>query len=712
MRNRLLGSPAVPIHRRSRGPTADFTLASGISDSQRRSEIAERTQKGLEEDLEDLRGQLGDDLEWYEGRIRTVAQRAPEWTSVDPSAVVDLFAIEDPELPEEGFLGPRMVAIGAETADEFVDKWIVAREEDPTVGERIEEFERDVREMLVFLEALAGRTGRRADRAHRILEEWMEANLAYLDELRENDLEALQDLVGEGALETGPDARAEKAQLWEEQRKRADELRAIWDDLHELVDDGRAYTYGGLDEVAALVHRACEGLAGAHAALRESGIVDQILEEDSKNGGAPDADDGREQWLRRPPEEDDEAGGSGAETELLEERPGDRRETEQLEARSEGESAPDGAETEEADADTDAAPKTEPMLDREMESPEGADSISERGSETEPAIDGGAGPESSAEAETEPAAVSQSETNGAELDPGPPTDVEARSAVAGPSNEEPDASARSGAGAPDEIPDVPDAPPEEIDGARSGEGPPATDGASREEVDREGDVASNSDHLAALDAAPEPLETKCLRIRTEWRAVGWPAIVAAFGPPVGFLAAMIGISAAELVGVEWAFNPVAVWSWAEAAIGVAVAWCFCTPMLLGWRPRWSGWEFCFVHEVELRDEASFDVDEHGFSLGRVSFAWEAIDAYRLRRWEAPDGDLIGWLMIVEPKYYESVQIIAAEDNRVRWQDSALSVVAPPRDAWQVDALPLERLRAHLRHRGVESTHSSEPPVTQ
>lgn len=694
-------------------------MPSGISDSQRRSEIAERTRRGLEEDLEDLRAQLGEDLEEYEGRIRTVAQWAPEWTSVDPSAVVDLFEIETEQLPEKGFLGPRMVAIGAETADEFVGKWMAVGEGDAAVGERLEEFERDVREMLVFLEALAGRTGRRSDRAHRILEEWMEANLAYLDELRENDLDALQDLVGEGALETGPDARAEKAQLWEEQRKRADELREIWDELHELVAEGERYTYRGLDEVAALVHRACEGLEGAHPALRESGVVDELFEEDSEEGDEPDPPESREQWLRRPPEEDERsgAGGAEAETELLDEPPGGGRETELLEDRPGQEGAdretPEeevpGESREPAESEADAVPKTEPMLDRETGAGEGGEPSSDRGAETAPSVDGAPDPESDGGAETKPASGADWETEGAELDPGPGASAEVPPTDEGLRTEQPDGDEPPEGGRSDEMSPVSSESPGALDDGEPGGTGAAAHGESVGEVDRDGDVSSSSDHLAALDAAPEAFETTCLRIRTEWRAVGWPAILAAFGPPVGFLAAMIGISVGDLAGVERAFNPVAMWSWAEPAIGVALAWCFCTPMLLGWRPRWSGWQFRFVHEVELRDEATFEVDERGFSLGRVSFAWEAIDAYRLRRWEAPDGDLVGWLMIVEPKYYESIQVIAAENNRMRWEDSTLSVVEPPRDAWQVDALPLERLRAHLRHHGVESTHSSEPP---
>jgi len=675
----------------------------GRSDSERRSEIADRTRVGLREDLDDLRERLSRDLESYERRIRETARRAPGWTSVDPRGVVDLFAIDEERLPEEGFLGPRMVAIGAETAEEFVGKWMAAGETDGTFEDCIEEFERDVSEMIAFLEALAGRARRRGERAHRILEEWMEANLAHLDELRQNDLEALQDLVGEGELETGPDARAEEAQLWEEQRKRADELRSIWDDFHELVDEGVAYTDRGLEEVAELVGRAGEGLRGAYPALRESDVL-----EDLESVGSTDPEGAG-------PEETCEEGESPEPGRSAPEGAAPEK------TFAEGESGDGMAETVSVEDVPDSGPESSVGTDRTRR-PNGAAEANderERWLRRPPEESGESGDAGGAEAETElldarPGAgeerpESPEESAGTcrgevaeqgEISPTEPMLGRAVEREEEARNSEPRVSEMAHSAESNSEVRRREVPAGGGDGARAD---PRT--AASEAREKSG--ARESDLPQTGRAEPEGFETEGLRIRAEWRRVGLGALLAAFGPPVGFVVAMVGIGLAHLAGLEEAFNPVEVWSWVEPAVGVALAWCFGTPLLLGWRPRWAGWQFDFVHEVDLRDEVTVEVGDDGFSLGRVSFAWAAIDAYRKRRWRSSDGEMRGWLLIVEPKYYGAIQIIASNEAPGRWESSSVPVVDPPGDAWQIDTMPMERFRAHLEFHGIEAPHSSD-----
>lgn len=655
-------------------------MSSNVTNSERRAEIARRTREGLDEDFQDMGAELADDLEEFERQIRRAAARAPDWISVDPSGVLELFRVEDETLPEDGFLGPRMVAIAAGVSEEFVGKWLPSEPDEEPVEfdeEAREEFERDLREVFAFLDDIERRTRLQAERAHVVLEEWMETNLAYLDELRENDIEALKELVGEGALETGPDARAERAQLWDEQRKRADELAEIWDALHDLVDAGVEETREGLEELEALVGRGCQGLAGSAPALEESGIVREIIQgraDETSSAGAPGEISGERDSRSRGPVESEPSEEIGAE-----ESDGADGEDSQPESAS-------------ASAGRGAYSETEP-LGLDGEAPEssrngGEEPVSETGAEEE---------ESSAEEEGASPGPTAPMITSPEEDPRDAEDEPSDSSDA-PSDEESGESKPESGGDEEVGRSERDGMSEE--GIPEDESEPASDGAERDEFEPdEGDeerMAPRKDVEGEPDL--EPYSGHCLRIHADWRVVETAAILAALGPPVGFLVTIVGVGIAHFAGVESAVNPVANWNWVEPAVGVALAWCLLAPLLLGWRPRWSGWSFSFVHRTDVREEASLELDGEGLTIGKVSFRWDAVGVADRKRWLTADEEMAGWLFEIDADYSAPIRLIAPAHDREMWEHSAAPLVDAPADAWQVEPVVIERLRAFFKGR--------------
>lgn len=663
-------------------------MSSNVTNSERRVEIARRTREGLDEDFQDMGVELADDLEGFERRIRRAAARAPDWISVDPSGVVDLFKVEDDELPEAGFLGPRMVAIAAGVSEEFVGKWLPSEpDEEPMEfdDQTREEFERDLREVFAFLDDIERRTRLQAERAHVVLEEWMETNLAYLDELRENDIEALKELVGEGALETGPDARAERAQLWDEQRKRADELAEIWDVLHALVDEGFEETRDGLEEVEALVGRACQGLAGSAPDLEESGIVREVMQgraEGTSSAGASGESSGSRDSRSRAPAESELSEGSGAK-----EVDGDDGDESQPESASASAGRGAYSETEPLGLEGEA-PEANREGSAESGSEDGArDEDFEAGAEKgeEPTEEGGPAP-----GPTAPMITSPGEDTGEDDDEQADTSDASREEESGDSEDESERDEEVDRDDSDGVVEnvSEDEPEQGFDEDERGDSEPVgTDEESvgpRETARREPDV--------------QPYSGRCLRIHADWRVVETAAILAALGPPVGFLVAIVGVGIAHFVGLESAVNPVASWNWVEPAVGVALAWCLLAPLLLGWRPRWTGWSFTFVHRTDVREEVSLELDGEGLTIGKVSIRWDAVGAFDRKRWMTADEEMAGWLFEIDADYSAPIKLIAPAGDRDEWEHSAAPLVDAPTDAWQVEPVVLERLRAYFRGR--------------
>ena len=703
-------------------------MGSSVSDSERRTDIAERTRRGLEEDLEDLRGSLLEDLEEFERNVRTLSAEPPEWTGLQATQLRAPFELRHGELAETAWIGPRVVAVLAGEVEQFVLGWL------PPVGERegrqFEPGELDAlieegRELLGLLIDVDERAEEAADQGHVVLDELWETALARLDERRESDIGALHDLVGEGALDTGPDAQKERANLWEEQRKKADDLRPRWEGLHEMLDGGANYTADGLDELRAMMRRACDGLQGAYPAVADRGVTDAIF----------DGTAGRD--YEAPAIEEEEADASDEEippTDIPAEEPAEEDE----------EPAPsDGGEISETQPSDETTAAADSSLESGLRKSGGGEPAVRETAPAKRTPETDESGESGEERPTEPMITSAGELRDEGLadsspllessDPYDPEDVHERETTL---------SLESSAAATDEAARPPDeeSEPEREEPSEGAEAPDVADDSSEIEADDSGEIEADDSGEVESDAAidvdeaeadaesedaeaasravdggmiggvtpdepeeaaadtsdlPDPIDARCIRIRTEWEPVDLLSVLAALGPPVGFLIGLVAVGLLHLGEVAWAPNPVEQWAWTKPAVAVALVWCVCAPLLLRWYPRWAGWRFQFVHEAEIRDDTTLELDRDGFCIDRISFKWEAIDHHRIRRWEAPDDDLVGWLLVVEPTYHDALTVIAPEHHRSRWEQGDGRVLEPPSDAWQIDAEAFDRMTAFL-----------------
>ena len=242
--------------------------SSSDHDQERLREILERTGIGLREDLDELRDELVDELERFEPRIRDVARDLPGWLDVPGTSLRAPFKLTDPTRLEGTLIGPRTVAIVAGDLENFLVEWIGdggaipawKRRDDAEAVERLFGDLQDLRELnsqaIDAVEQLA-------DDGPLQLEQILESIVFELESRRETDVEALESLIQDGDVDPGRNARAEIAELWEEQRQRVDNLQKIWDDLLNLHHEGVTRTLDGLDEIQALLDRAVHGIRGA-----------------------------------------------------------------------------------------------------------------------------------------------------------------------------------------------------------------------------------------------------------------------------------------------------------------------------------------------------------------------------------------------------------------------------------------------------------------
>lgn len=221
-------------------------------DQSRRDDIVRRTLQGLEEDLDDLREELGRQFEDYEGRLEAITAELPDWLELEPGALRAVFGFS---YGEEGLrLGPRVVAFAAGRVEQALESF---------ASLEVEGLEASRQVLLDELADLEGQARACALDADAFLGDTLDTILTQLQERRESDEYALRELVTTGDVDRGSDAREEIAGLWEEQRRRARKLRQIWEPLEALVFEGVDLTVTGIAELRAMVHRAVEGLGGA-----------------------------------------------------------------------------------------------------------------------------------------------------------------------------------------------------------------------------------------------------------------------------------------------------------------------------------------------------------------------------------------------------------------------------------------------------------------
>jgi hypothetical protein len=610
-------------------------VASNVSDNVRRSEILQRTRVGLQEDIEDLRGQLLEALPDYEQRLRRRTDALPEWLVLPGARLRHLFHFSEDSVEPEAIVGPRCVALGAGRLEGFVEDWL----EPATEELQREQIVAEYAALVAYLESLAAESRRVAAEADDKLERWRDGVLAQLDQRRANDVDALEELVQEGEVGRGGTARQEIADLWEEQRRRARDLQVAWAPIRELVEEGLEASQAGVDELRQMARRARQGLCGADdelAALLE-GVDDR-----------PVVDEAGSETLPEVAAETDVPGVVASEPV---DRPSGDVQPDDGEVDAAGDTVPDDGFVH------GILPLEEPTSEPEM----GALESSSVSDYSEPQLVDPAS--STAPPASRPYTRKDSglhDTMGlGDIDPaeGAARDEDAR----------------------DE-----DAPRDKDAAGGGGEAPPSQPTQAPPDKD-----------TAASEPQPDPLEARCFRIRRGFVPVGGMEVAVVLAPPVAFLSIMGAASLLHLMGVGAGFDPLARWSWAPAALAVAAAWLVLVPLGLSWRVRWSGWRAEIVRRADVEEYAELRADAEHLSLDRHRWAWSEMDTPSLRRWDSPLDDTFGWVLRLAPSSDPLIELVAPAGDRARWQNSPVKLVEVPYEAWQLDRHTFARLRSQL-----------------
>ena len=239
-----------------------------------RQDILRRTLEGLEGDLEELRDELAQALEDFEGALREHVAQMPVWLDLPAGRVLRLFKYPPESTFQGALLGPRAVAFAAGEVEEFIHAWVgdsgeLYEHDLAGSPELASQHRRDLAAIERYLDRLETESEAVAMAARASLGHLRDEILAELEEERRLDAETLEDLVAEGDLTQGRQARVELAELWEEQRRRADAFTRRWAALEEMTDRGLDITTDGLDLLRELLTNARLGLSQSHPSLYE-----------------------------------------------------------------------------------------------------------------------------------------------------------------------------------------------------------------------------------------------------------------------------------------------------------------------------------------------------------------------------------------------------------------------------------------------------------
>jgi hypothetical protein len=241
------------------------------TDAEKRMDILEGALNSLNSDVEELREQLRATLPPYEKRVEEFVSQADNFELLDNQGLRRLF-----ELETEGYsgtlFGPRIVALLAEDVEAFVDRWLRASlDGERTVKSREEAqaFQADYHRLRADLESLQEECKQLEASARQNLESEFEELLSELDTRREDDLGAVQELVNEGSLTPGQSAKHEKADLWEQQRRIAEQVQTFCDDISQHLSQGLATSLEGFAKLLDLLARSKQAMLGAHPKLSQ-----------------------------------------------------------------------------------------------------------------------------------------------------------------------------------------------------------------------------------------------------------------------------------------------------------------------------------------------------------------------------------------------------------------------------------------------------------
>lgn len=628
-------------------------MASNFSDDARRADILRRAHEGLEEDLDDMRSELMDILPDYEQRLRQNSDALPTWLEITPAQVRALFhlrpvAIEthaDPDTPpaasaEHGILGPRTVALAAGRIETFIDEGFVDADfDDDTRTQRLVEL---YTETTFYLNALIREARRVSEDARATLDAWLDAVLFDLESQRKSDVEALEELVGNGDIGRGGSARQEIADLWEDQRRRAAYLQASWQPLTALVHEGLTTTESGLRELADLLMRARAGLVGANAAIEpqlapfEWPAAPHRAQPAQPKGPAEVDDAGPTLDLSRPSEY-----GRGADVDaLLEDTliPGlaadDVDEFAVEPAHDDFNTLPPGGFV------PGIIPLDEPTSDP-VTAPFESVSVSNY---SEPAD----------ESATDDAAAPRTSTQRMYTRQETPSAGHVAAPEPAPRQTDPSPAFT------DEMPSLAAKP-----------------------------TAPVTTPIATGLLSDEATYTQCFRIRPGFERAGLLEVIAILLPPAAVLATMAVMSVLHLAGAG--ANPFEQWSWAFSAVSASLAWLLLLPALRRWRTKWLGTKLVIMRHADVREEASLRFDKQALSLNDDTWRWDRLTVAELRRWDSPLDEVCGWTLSLAAPQAPPLRLASPESNRKKWQNSPYQLVEIPYDAWQVSPFDFDTI---------------------
>lgn len=663
------------------------TTVSGTNrDGERRASILRLTLDGLEADLDDLRDELLRDLESYESRLREASESLPEWLAVDPAAIRALFQLPSDGDRPAGILGPRTVAMAAASVEQFIDDWF-AEPADDLDHEGVARYDESLRSALAHIDAHETFARHTSRDAQETLGEWLDGILLELEDTRERDEAALKQLIAEGAVGKGRDARAEIAGLWEDQRNRAADVRKQWAQIEELTFSGLESTMDGLSELRQMIERADEGMRGAYPGLATPSDAEDVADD-------PEVDEpggGTLAGLQHDSEAD------AAET--------DRRETVELDREPVDQAsntflrvAPsevsEVSEVSEADEDADEEPDEVPVdeSDEEPSDEAAVDELETAEMEREPEHDIDDVGDTLIDDVGETVPVDMSEDD-AEVDESHDEPVESGSSDDSPADEDPDAVAEP---SPHETETVemeresePEADPDEDPSESETQDAVEDSDTDSEPEDEDEPLSPRMESARPESDAVEPVVAEGFRIVERWvRVPGWETLLV-LAPPIVSLAALVYMMSQARSGVGT--DPIRDTPWGILLFVGAAIWLLLVPAVARWRFRVDGLRARIVRNADVVEDAEVCVDGREIRIGRTNLdlsEWQ----WQTHRWESTPDGTFGWAARVHLDDREVV-LVAAERNFTEWDRSNLEIIEIPSDVWQVEPRVIRAVEA-------------------
>jgi hypothetical protein len=235
-------------------------------DAVRRTALAE-----LDDRFEELRHELTHALQDFEERVDACIESLPDWAGDELDDVDDAFQIQvgkgDPVR-----VGPRAAAVLAARLEEWAQIWLSPDGEGPEDGfddDAGQKWADELDELDDALSQLEREARGAATAAGESLGGKLDELLANLEADREEGEEALEKAVAEGDVDAGEEAREREAKLWEEQRKKAAEVREAWEPLEELAFEGAETTVEYVAVMREILETAVDSMLTAYPELRE-----------------------------------------------------------------------------------------------------------------------------------------------------------------------------------------------------------------------------------------------------------------------------------------------------------------------------------------------------------------------------------------------------------------------------------------------------------